>query len=106
MLHKITYLRYKQNNITPKFSFVTNSGIKKREKLLGKWLSREIFDNSTEIESLKKKNREILKGESNKIRQTKLNRQNISKDKKLEVNASYKTVSSVLLDDLLIVRYL
>ena len=74
--------------------------------MLGKWLSREIFDNSTEIESLKKKNREILKGESNKIRQTKLNRQNISKDKKLEVNASYKTVSSVLLDDLLIVRYL
>lgn len=98
----ITYLRYKQNNISPKFSFVTNSGIQKREKLLGKWLSREIFDNSTDIESLKKKNREILKDESNKIRQAKLNRQHISKEKKLEVNASYKALCSVLLDDLLI----
>lgn len=98
----ITYLRYKKNNITPKFSFVTNSGIQKKEKLLGKWLSREIFENSEDIETLKKKNREILKGESNKIRQAKLNRQNVSEDKKIEVNASYKVLCSVLLDDLLI----
>ncbi|MFP3597063.1 hypothetical protein [Chryseobacterium sp. SIMBA_029] len=98
----ITYLRYKQNNITPKFSFVTNSGIQKKEKLLGKWFSREIFKNTADIESLKKKNREILKGESNKIRQAKLNCQNVSAHKKLEVNTSYKALCSILLDDLLI----
>lgn len=98
----ITYLRYKQNNITPKFSFVTNSGIQKREKLLGKWLNREVFDNSTDFESLKKKNREILKAESNKIRQAKLSRQNISSVKKLEINKSYKALCDILSDDLIV----
>ncbi|MDV3573720.1 hypothetical protein CMU59_11685 [Elizabethkingia anophelis] len=98
----ITYLKYRQDNISPSFSFVTNSGIKKNEKLLGRWFNREVFNNNKDLDLLKKKNKEILKSESNKIRQSKLNRQNLSIDRKLEINSSYQTFCSILENDLLI----
>ncbi|KYH07809.1 hypothetical protein A1704_03850 [Chryseobacterium cucumeris] len=98
----ITYLDYRQNNVFPVFSFVTNSGITQNEKLLEKWFNRKVFDNNLDLAVLKKKNKEILKGESNKIRQSKLNRQNLSDDKKQEINKNYKNICSIFEDDLLI----
>lgn len=97
----ITYLKYRQDNIFPLFSFVTNSGIKKNEKLLGKWLNREVFNDCKDLELLKKKNREILKSESNKIRQSKLNHQNLSVDRKSEINSNYHIICSIFENDLL-----
>ena len=98
----ITYLNYRQDNIFPIFSFVTNSSIKKNEKLLGKWYNREIFNKSEDLELLKRKNKEILRSESNKIRQSKLNRQNLSAHKKQEINANYQAICCIVDDNLLI----
>lgn len=98
----ITYLKYRQDNVYPVFSFITNTSIKKNEKLLGKWLNRDVFDNYKDLELLKKKNVDILKSESNKIRQSKLNRQNLAAYRKQEINNSYKSFCSILLDELLI----
>ncbi|SEM65129.1 hypothetical protein SAMN05421856_10577 [Chryseobacterium taichungense] len=98
----ITYLKYRQDNIYPVFSFITNTSIKKNEKLLGKWLNRDVFNNDKDLELLKKRNVDILKSESNKIRQSKLNRQNLAAHLKQEINNSYKSFCSILLDELLI----
>lgn len=50
-------------------------------------------------------NREILKSESNKIRQAKLNRINITLTKKKEINESYKAMCELISDDALLVGF-
>jgi len=50
-------------------------------------------------------NREILKSESNKIRQAKLNRINITLTKKKEINERYKAMCELISDDALLVGF-
>lgn len=101
----ILYLKYVNNNIDLRFSFVTNSTIKKNEKLLNKWFNGEIFNNASDFDTLKKKIRDIIKYESKKIKEKKLNKKDLSEEIKQSINDGYEVISSIFMDDLVITKF-